>query len=785
MSYSKELKLGSGWQLTLLDDGEFEGEITRERDLPESAIAASVPGDFVLDVARRRTEDPYYQDNYLQSRLHETEHVFYTVKFDWDADTENTFINFEGIDTIADVYLNGQKIGHAENMFIPHQFEAKGLVHGLNEVLVHIYPAALEARKYPIAAFQSAQKYNYESLVIRKAAHMFGWDICPRIVTAGLWRPVSVVQKRPLRIDSAYLMVTGIKGDQASCAMIFDVDIGREHPMFYSVRVEGVCGDSRFECEQALWYVHGRMTFKVDNAKLWWPRGYGEANLYDVTVTLLQQGRPIDSIKFRQGLRTVELKRDDILDADGKGEFCFIVNGHRIYIKGTNWVPADALHGNDGERIPRILDLVEDIGCNAMRVWGGGVYESDYFYNWCDEHGIIIWQDFMMACGVYPHTERMISQLREEVTAIVKRLRHHACICLWAGDNECDSANFWGGYRRDPSTNTLTRGVIPEVLHAEDWTRPYLPSSPYISSEAYKLGMEEHTPEQHLWGPRDYFKGHFYHDANAVFASEMGYHGCNSPVSIYRFIGKAESWPVDNNDMYLYHAASPELTDSPYTYRIALMTSQLKFLFGREPKNLDEYARMSQISQAEAKKFFVECFRSRRPERTGLIWWNIMDCWPQISDAVVDYYFCKKLAYFFIKRSQQDICLMMDDHTGELVLYGVNDTQKPVEISYCVGDLTKTCDEEDRRGIFRERQFYSVVQGNTILPPESSTPIYTIREVDWPHFYKISWACLSEDCEVKRYGDNHYLSGTPPYDYDWYMQCLEDAEMDDFEGFDD
>ena len=167
----------------MLDDGEFEGEITRERDLPESAIAASVPGDFVLDVARRRTEDPYYQDNYLQSRLHETELVFYTVKFDWDADTENTFINFEGIDTIADVYLNGHKIGHAENMFIPHQFEAKGLVHGLNEVLVHIYPAALEARKYPIAAFQSAQKYNYESLVIRKAAHMFGWDICPRIVT--------------------------------------------------------------------------------------------------------------------------------------------------------------------------------------------------------------------------------------------------------------------------------------------------------------------------------------------------------------------------------------------------------------------------------------------------------------------------------------------------------------------------------------------------------------------------------------------------------------------------
>lgn len=761
------LRLQDDWKLCVVEDESLKETITRKNDLKEEWIDAQVPGDWVLDYVKAgKLEEPYYQDNYLKIRDYENCHVFYSNHFQWEGSTERVTLCFDGIDTVADIYLNGKWIGHAENMYIPYEFEAVNLVQGQNELLVHIKPVVLEARKYPIGAFLTTCKYNYEALVIRKATHMFGWDICPRIVTSGLWRKVTIVQKPKEYIEDVFFWVVNLTSEgKAKCCFNFDINIGNQHIKGYEIQIKGVCGDSTFEGKQKLWYVHGQMQLEIENPKLWWPRGYGEQNMYQMTVTLLHNGEVKDQYEFSQGLRTTELLRDDLLDENGNGEFCFVINGKRIYIMGTNWVPADAFHSNDDNRIPDIIDLVTDIGCNAMRVWGGGVYESDLFYDLCDKKGILIWQDFMMACGVYPHTERMLTQLEEEATVIVRRLRHHACICLWAGDNECDQNYCWGEIKRDPSLNVLTRGVIPKVLRSEDLSRPYLPSSPYVSHEVFLQGREQDTTEQHLWGPRDYFKGHFYHDATAVFASEMGYHGCNSPESIYRFIGKEKAWPVDDNEMYLYHAASPELIDSPYTYRIPLMSGQLKYLFGQEAKNLDEYAKMSQISQAEAKKFFVESFRSRRGKRTGLIWWNIMDCWPQISDAVVDYYFCKKLAYFFIRRSQQEVCLMMDDHTQELVLYGVSERAQDCQITFKVWDTESG---------------ETIVSGKNILFAQRSIPLYTLRDDGKHHFYAIEW-----ETEDGRKGSNHYLQGKAPYSYEWYMKCLSKLGYDEFEGFEE
>lgn len=763
MGFVKKLELNKNWKLCLIDDAEFSGV-----DCAEGAawIPAQVPGDWPLDYVRAGLlEDPYYQDNYLKICDYENHHVVYSCVFDWDGAEENAWLNFEGIDTVADVYLNGKKIGSAENMYIAHEFEAEGIVRGKNTLTVHIKPVCLEARQYPIASHATTLKYNYEALVIRKATHMFGWDICPRIVSSGLWRPVSVIEKKTERIEDIHLWLERFDHDgKGLCLASFDVEIGRRNVKDYTLRLEGKCAESIFMTEQKLWYVHGRLSFNVENLQLWWPRGYGDANLYEIRATLMRSGVEVDSVEFKQGLRTAELVRDEIIDEDGNGDFCFVINKKRIYIKGTNWVPADAFHSNDMNRIPQILELIKDVGCNAIRIWGGGVYESDYFYDWCDENGMIIWQDFMMACGVYPLTRRMLTQLQEEATFIVRRLRRHASICLWAGDNECDQSYCWGTTPHDPTDNLLTRGVIPYVLRQEDLTRPYLPSSPYVSHRAYIEGKEQKTTEQHLWGPRDYFKGRFYHDANAVLASEMGYHGCNSPASIYRFIGREKSWPVDGNEMYLYHAASPELENSPYTYRIALMSSQVEYLFQKTPENLDEYALMSQISQAEAKKYFVERFRSQKGKRTGLFWWNIMDCWPQISDAVVDYYFCKKLAYHYIKRSQQPVCLMMDDTCGELLLYGVSDLHEEKQISYRVYDVSTG---------------RTVMEGEKLLAADASTAIGAVPADTAPCFYAIEWKA-----EDGINGDNHYLHGTPKYDYEWYMECIRKMGYDRFEGFD-
>lgn len=769
-------ELSEGWRLAVVDDAVIQTkqkEICTLQDMEQSGarlINAQVPGDWPLDYVRESLLDnPYFGNNYLGLMHYETAHVYYGLRFDWtETPDENTFLYFEGMDTVADVYLNGKKIGHGENMFIPYEFQASGLKKGKNELLVHLSPVVLEARKYPIAAHETMLKYNFESLVIRKAAHSFGWDICPRIVSAGIWRPVWIIQEKKQRIEDVFLWVDELKDDgSAELKAAFDVEIGRESIHDYELQLEGRCGESEFCCREKLWYIHGQMKFGVKDAKLWWVRGYGDPDMYEIKATLFCRGKAVDTKEWKQGLRTISLIRDDRIIDNKEAEFCFVLNNKRIYIKGTNWVPADAFHSNDMNRIPAILDLVWDCGCNAMRIWGGGVYENDYFYRWCDEKGILVWQDFMMTCGVYPKTERMKAQLEEEATVIVRRLRHHACIGLWAGDNECDFIGYeQTGGRMDPNQNELTRVILPRVLHANDMTRPYLPSSPYISPASFRSGAIQETPEQHLWGPRDYYKGHFYHDHKATFASEMGYHGCNSPASVRKFIPEAFLWPEKDNPMWIYHAASPELVNSPYRYRIGLMSKQIAYLFRQEPENLSQYARMSQISQAEAKKYFVESFRSHKGLRTGLIWWNMMDNWPQFSDAVVDYYFCKKLAYYFIRRSQQPLCLMMDDKDGPLTLYCVNDHQQDIPVSYRIT-------EADTDAL--------VAQGECIAAADASTKAMEMPDDRKPHFYAIHWETANGNESTK--GANHYLQGQPRFDYEWYMLCLKKLGFDEFEGF--
>lgn len=764
------VSLSEGWKLSVVPDAKVSGEpatFAQAEVLGGQTVPARVPGNFEPDLQRAGLAgDPFFGGNIVKLQKYETAHIFYgTEFFSPEAGDENTSLLFEGIDTVADVYLNGRKLGRAENMFVPHSFPARELRAGRNELFVHIYPAVLEARKYETGAMERGLKYNAESLVLRKAAHSFGWDIAPRAVSAGLWRPVWLIRKKLVRVDDVFVYAMRFNDDGSlDCAAPYRISAGREEISRFSVKLRGTCSGSSFETVERLWFVSGCLKFTVQKPKLWWPRNYGEPNLYDVTFALYRDGEEIDSVSFRQGLRTAALDRTDTLGPDGKGEFCFRVNGKRVFIKGTNWVPADAYHGNDGSRIPRILSMVWDIGCNALRCWGGGVYESAAFYDWCDEHGILVWQDFMMACAVYPQDKRMQRALGEEVRDIVRLLRRHACICLWAGDNECDVClGSWNIPPVNPEYNVLTRRVLPSALYAEDSSRPYLPSSPYVSAASFAAGKSQDTPERHLWGPRDYFKGPFYHDANVVFASEIGYHGCPSPESVKKFLPPEQLWPHEGNPGWIIHAASPETENAKYGYRIPLMAKQIRCLFTKEPETLAEFARMSQAVQAEAFKYFIESFRSRKWERTGIIWWNLIDCWPQFSDAVADYYFCRKLAYWFIRRAQENVCLMMDDHTGALRLWGVNDEQKPVRVRFCARELGAESD---------------AVSGETVLGADSCLDLGPVPNDGKPRFYLLTW-----EAEDGVSGRNHYLAGKPLFDFDWYLGCLKETGMDQFEGF--
>ncbi len=739
----EQKSITDGWEIKVVPRERGEAWDGSWTSLTERSLPATVPGDWILDYVRAGLfPDPYFGDNFVKLYPYERYHVFYrTVFYAERGGDEETFLLFDGIDTIADIYLNGKKIGHTENMFVEHQIKASGTRKGENELIVHLLPVVTEAEKIKDPSAK-AFKYNVPALYFRKATHTFGWDICPRIVGGGIWKEVFLVRKNKQRIENVFLRTREIKRN-ATLSLRYAVQAGED----CEIAVEGRCGESTFSAREKVTSDCGEMEIMVSSPKLWWVRGYGQPDLYDVTVTLICKGEVADEKVFRYGIRTVELIAGSVTTKEKRGRFDFFINGKMIYIKGTNWVPCDAFHSRDKERMPAILDLVWDCGCNALRVWGGGVYESDYFYDWCDERGIFVWQDFMMACAIYPQTDRMKSQLSDEVRKVTRRLRNHPSLCLWAGDNECDVAyRKWFGGGLDPADNRLTREVIPGVLRTEDGSRPYLPSSPYLSPEAVKNGLS--APEQHLWGPRKYFKGKFYRNNTATFVSEIGYHGCPSVRSIKRFIPEEKLWNYKGNAMWLYHASSPDLFDSPYTYRIGLMARQIGYFFGYKPRSLERFSEMSQITQAEAKKYFIESFRCRMGERSGLIWWNLIDCWPQFSDAVVDYYFCKKLAYRYITVSQQPLCLMMDKFNGKLTLFAVSDLDEDREIEYTVTVSGR-----------------EVAKGKGVARAHRSIALCSMKGRG-RKFFVIRWKTPEGE------GKNHFLLGRPLFAEKWYKEQM-------------
>ena len=786
--------LQQGWNLTLVPNETLRKDHFNPRSVdeilnsPYETVPAAVPGNFELDLWRAgKIDDPFYSTHMLDLQKLENRHLFYTLKFDapnasefpaedvFDPysvhDANKPILRFEGIDTVAKIYLNGVYLGFSENMFLAHEFPCSNLKKEGNELIVHIIPTCIRTRNYELTPANFAQHYNYAALTVRKAAYMFGWDIMPRAVSGGIWKPVTLIQKQTERLEHTYLYVNSLDSAHriARLNLFYQIKTDEDDIRPLKITVDGQCGASVFHAEQALWHTAGNCRFTVNNAMLWYPKNAGEPNLYDVSIRLWRDETLIDEKTFSFGIRTVELIRTSTIDADGNGDFHFRVNGKKIFVMGTNWVPLDPYPSQNPKRLPEALALLDDIGVNMVRLWGGNVYEDEAFFDFCDRHGILVWHDFAMGCAVYPQTELFQLQMQEEVKAIVRKTRQHACVALWAGDNECDLAYSWNGLRRDPNFDVLTRKILPEVIRAEDPVRPYLPSSPYLDEHAY--ATREALSEDHLWGPRDYFKGNFYRNAKCAFASETGYHGCPSPETLKRFIRPEQLYPItDENgkvkEDWMVKASAMELQEgAPYTYRIPLMTSQVKTMFGDIPDTLDMYAKLSQISQAEAFKYFIERFRIGKWRRTGIIWWNLLDGCPQISDAIVDYYFVKKLAYSYIKRSQEPLCLMFDEaEDGKRRLVAVNDTPDDEILTYRVREI-KTGDE--------------ICQGTVKAAADAAVTACEIPAFDGENrFYLMEWETANGQRKT-----NHYMTKTQDLNPTETLSAISSCGYDLFEGF--
>ena len=727
----------------------ISGKPQNAKDSGVITMEGTVPGCVQLDLSENGhlPRDLYMGKNMLEAENFEGYEWTYERKFTLEKAEENTYIVFEGVDCLAEYFINGEKIGESENALIAHEFRIDDYVRaGENTVCVRIRSATLAAldEEYDVKVMSS--NVNLESRHIRKPPHSYGWDIMPRAVTAGLWREARIEVRDKIYFSQKFIYTRG-----EECFFFYTLDTDITDFPSVEIKMRGACGeDSRFEKIFRCKRKFGHFAFKPDNPKKWFPYGYGEANVYDCEIEIYYRGEPVHSEPFHFGIRDVVLERADA--RDGKdGKFRFLINGTEVMCKGTNWVPMDAFHSRDAERYEKALGLAKDIGCNIIRCWGGNVYEGHEFFDFCDRNGIMVWQDFAMACYCYPETDEFKRKLHDEVTAVIRKLRNHPSIILWAGDNEVDA----GTRLFDPNNNSLTREVIPKCVELNDIGRPYLPSSPYISPEAYAAGIRSQAygsalPEDHLWGPRDYYKSEFYKGNRASFVSETGYHGCPSLSSIKKFITPGKVWPYAGNDEWILHSTDWNGLDK----RVMLMEKQVRVLFGEVPTKPEEYILASQISQAEAKKYFIERMRVGRPQKTGIIWWNLLDGWPQMSDAVVDYYYTKKLAYHYIKISQAPFTVAADEpKDGRLDIYACNDTLAAKSGTLTVktaigGKMLLSCD--------------------FIAAENASTHIATLKTGALEEKMLI---CEWETGE--EIGHNHYLCAEPPIDLAEYKKFLD------------
>ncbi len=707
-----------------------------------SFVKAKVPGDTYLDLHRAGIiDDPFFADNFHRLSKYELYQWWYHRDFDFTpAPGKQYELVFKGLDTVSTIWLNGKKIGSAQNALIEHRFEVTDLLCEHNSLVVKIESPIAWASKHQYDAEDLSWEGREEAVWLRKPQHSFGWDIAPRLVSSGIWKDVYIIEK-DVGIKELYFATANANRESATLDVFYVLHSLPEEGTKIVLTLRPLSQPDRpTVCEFPVEFSAGHLSVNVKEPLLWWPKGYGNPELYEARVSLVKENKVIDERVTRIGIRTVHLER-----SVEKGLFRFVVNGVPIRLRGSNWTPLDAFHSRDAERLDSVLQLAEDLGCNVLRCWGGGVYEDDKFYDFCDEHGIAIWQDFAMACARYPQSEEFASMIKEEVTATVKRLRNHPSIFLWAGDNECDLAYKAENLR--PDDNALTRKVIPEVLKRTDPYRPYIPSSPYISGEE---GMP--MPEDHLWGPRDYYKSEFYTQNTASFISEIGYHGCPSVQSLKKFLPEQYLWPPQNPG-WRAHSVDHWKYGNRSHNRVELMLNQVREVFGEVPNSLEEFVMESQIAQAEALKFFVE--RARLSDNIwGIIWWNIIDPWPQFSDSVVDYYFEKKLAYHYLKRVQRPFIISLTEpQNWAMKVVAINDTFSDAE-----GFLEIRDDEEK---LVFSKEFSAERMKRSVLGKIEA------RRGE-RKLYVITWTLKGSEKSFR----NHYILAYPPLELQEYLNWL-------------
>jgi beta-mannosidase len=645
-------------------------------------LPATVPGCVHLDLlAAGRIPDPFVGDN--------EKHVQWVAESDWVyrrsftvgpdlLQMEALWLVCDGLDTLATLTLNGHQLGQTDNMFRRYEWDVKSLLlaadaagnPGVNELLIHFdSPVQYAAEKQAVRVMPGVSQAIPGGPYLRKAPCHFGWDWGPQLPPTGIWKELRLEGRSKTRFQEVHLRQAHAHG-QVTLGVRVAVEHLGQAPLAVKVRVTSPEGSVVESSAAVKLGGETQVQVLIPQPQLWWPNGYGSQPLYQVAVSLCQTAdeQSLDQRTFQVGLRTVELRQAE--DEWGRS-FVFAVNGVPIFVKGSNWIPADSFPTRISDSyLEGLIRAAAETHQNMLRIWGGGFYEEERFYDLCDRYGILVWQEFIFSCSIYPLNDlAFLENIRQEVVENVRRLRHRASLALWCGNNEmewgwCD----WGWKQRSDledlkaAYDRFFHHTLPAWCTAEDPDHTYWPSSP-SSNTPFENPNGQRQGDAHYW---DVWHGRkpftAYRDQYPRFMSEFGFQALPPLATIRTYADKAD-W---NMTSYIMEQHQKNASGN------SLMVGQMLDTF-RLPKDFESLVYLSLALQAEGIRYGVEHWRRHVDRVAGTLYWQLNDCWPVASWSSLDYFGRWKALHYAARRFYAPVMLSIEDAPPRQGVYVTND----------------------------------------------------------------------------------------------------------------
>lgn len=645
---------------------------------------AKVPGTIHQDLLNHnRIPNPFYGMNEEAVQWVENEEWMYRTSFvvtEEQLNRDAAVLELDGFDTYADVFLNGALILRSDNMFVGHKVPVKSVLRkGENRLLIRFRSAVKEALPqwetngfdYPADNDHSSKRV---SIYTRKAPYSYGWDWGIRLATCGIWRPVRLVFSDVVRIEDYYVHQASVSASKADVDNRLEITNVTSQPVSALLKVayHYTANDTK-EVQKQIELRPGENTVSlpvmIDNPHLWMPNGWGEPSLYKFTASVSVDGVEVASQERQVGLRSIRVVMED--DEHGKS-FYFEVNGHPMFAKGANFIPDDALLPNvTPERYKRIFEDVKAANMNMLRVWGGGIYEDDKFYDEADRNGILIWQDFLFACTTYPHDPLFLKRVEAEAEYNIKRLRGHASLAMWCGNNEIyEGVRYWGWKNKytaeafaemNRGYDVLFRQLLPDMVKRFDSDRFYMHGSPYEANwgrpESWKIA------DSHNWGTWYGRKPFESFDSEIPrFMSEYGFQAFPEMKTIRTF-AEEKDFELESPVMNAHQKA---------TIGNALI-KQTMSLYYKVPAKFEDLVYVGLVLQGHGMRHGIEAHRRNRPYCMGSLFWQLNDSWPVVSWSSIDYYGNWKAMQYQSQRAFAPVLINAIKEGDDLCVYLISD----------------------------------------------------------------------------------------------------------------